>query len=261
VTATDPQTEGPITGPLELVGRITTASNATFLGRIGDVQVVYKPVAGERPLWDFPDGTLARRELATYLLAEVLGWHIVPTTWLRDGPFGEGMVQLWQEAEGVVRPAVALLPAADGVPEGWCHVLDGLDENERPVTLLHEDSAALRRIAVLDVLVNNADRKGGHVLEMPDGHRYGVDHGVTFHPEPRLRTILWGWVGQELVADEIDGVSRVRDALDGDLGVTLGGLLDVEEIEACRQRCHRLLDEQVFPGPEGDMPAIPWPPL
>ncbi|WP_156250691.1 SCO1664 family protein [Pseudactinotalea terrae] len=261
MTSTQQQTEEPLAGPLELVGRITTASNATFLGRIGDVQVVYKPVAGERPLWDFPDGTLARRELATYLLSEEIGWNIVPTTWLREGPFGEGMVQLWQEPDGVVRPAVALVPADHEVPDGWCHVLDGLDETERPVSLLHEDSAAMRRMAVLDVLANNADRKGGHVLEMPDGHRYGVDHGVTFNAEPRLRTILWGWVGQELDEAEIDGVSRVRDALDGSLGIALGALLDVDEVSAFRRRCDRLLAEGVFPEPEGEMPPIPWPPL
>jgi uncharacterized repeat protein (TIGR03843 family) len=186
-------------GALELVGRITTASNATFLARIGDVDVIYKPVAGERPLWDFPDGTLARREVAAYTVSETLGWRVVPTTWLADGPFGPGMVQLWQEPDGAItHPAVALVPADEPVADGWCHVLDGLDENERPVSLVHEDSAALRRIAVFDVVTNNADRKGAHILEMADGHRYGVDHGLTFNTEPRLRTILWGWLGTPL---------------------------------------------------------------
>jgi uncharacterized repeat protein (TIGR03843 family) len=261
VTSVEELTGGPVAGPLELVGRITTASNATFLARIGEVQVVYKPVAGERPLWDFPDATLARREVATYLLSEVLGWRVVPPTWLRDGPFGQGMVQLWQEPEGPVQPAVVLLPAQEEVPDGWCHVLDGLDENEQVVSLLHEDSPQLRRMAVLDVLSNNADRKGGHVLEMSDGHRYGVDHGVTFNTEPRLRTILWGWVGQPLEAAELEGVERVRDALEGDLGAALAALLEDQEVDACRARADRLLTTAVFPEPEGEMPAIPWPPL
>lgn len=261
MTSVETQIDEPLAGPLELVGRITTASNATFLGRIGDVQVVYKPVAGERPLWDFPDGTLARREVATYLLSEALGWDTVPPTWLRDGPYGAGMVQLWQEPEGQVRPAVTLVPAAEDVPDGWCHVLDGLDENERPVSLLHEDSAELRRMAVLDVLANNADRKGGHVLEMTDGHRYGVDHGVTFHTDPRLRTILWGWVGQPLAQEELDGVARVRAAIEGALGVALGALLEPDEVDAFRVRTDSLLATAVFPEPAGEMPAIPWPPL
>ncbi|WP_420114507.1 SCO1664 family protein, partial [Pseudactinotalea sp.] len=225
------------------------------------VQVVYKPVAGERPLWDFPDGTLAHREVASYLLSEALGWRTVPRTWLGDGPFGPGMVQQWQEPEGEVRPAVALVPAADELPGGWCHVLDGLDQHERPVSLLHENSAELRHMAVLDVLANNADRKGGHVIEMTDGHRYGVDHGVTFHTEPHLRTILWGWVGEPLAEDELDGVRRVISALDGDLGVALGGLLAQDEVDACRARAERLLADAVFPEPAGEMPAIPWPPL
>lgn len=261
VTSAQELTREPVTGPLELVGRITIASNATFLGRIGDVQVVYKPVAGERPLWDFPDGTLARREVATYLLSEALGGNVVPQTWLRDGPFGEGMVQLWQEPDAGDRSVVALVPADREVPEGWCHVLDGLDQHERPVSLLHEDSPELRRMAVLDVLANNADRKGGHVLEMPDGHRYGVDHGVTFNTEPRLRTILWGWVGAPLTEQERAGVRRVLEALDRDLGPALSELLTADEVRACRERCTRLLAAGTFPEPEGEMPPIPWPPL
>lgn len=249
-------------GELELVGRITTASNATFLARIGEVPVVYKPVAGERPLWDFPHGTLARREAAAYAVSQALGWRIVPTTWLGDGPFGPGMVQLWQEPDGAATsPAVMLVPADEPRPDGWCHVLDGIGEHEQEVSLLHEDSAALRRIAVFDVVTNNADRKGAHVLEMADGHRYGVDHGLTFNTAPRLRTILWGWLGQPLDDDERAGVERILAALAAELGDTLADLLDDDEIDAFRERCERLLDAGRFPAPSGEMPAIPWPPL
>ncbi len=183
-----------VEGDLELSSRILSASNATFLAHIGEVEVVYKPIAGERPLWDFPDGNLAHREVAAYAVSEVLGWDIAPPTWLRDGPLGPGMVQLWQETDPT-QQAVTLV-AADGMPdEGWCHVFDGLDERDRPVSLIHEDSPALRRMAVFDIVVNNADRKGGHVLEMTDGHRHGVDHGLTFHTDHKLRTVLWGWLG------------------------------------------------------------------
>jgi uncharacterized repeat protein (TIGR03843 family) len=246
-------------GDLELTGRVMPASNATFVGTVGDVQVVYKPVSGERPLWDFPDGTLAAREVAAYAVSEVLGWDVVPFTWLREGPLGTGMVQLWQDTDPA-QDAVDLV-AADAVPAGWRHVFDGFDGQDRPVSLIHEDSPALRRMAVFDVVVNNADRKGGHVLELPSGHRHGIDHGVTFHVEHKLRTVLWGWVGEAMSADELAGVERVRAALGEDLGATLATLLTEAEVASLAGRCDRLLRQGRFPAPSGDMPAIPWPPF
>ncbi|WP_265521163.1 SCO1664 family protein [Oerskovia flava] len=247
---------------LEIVGRIRVASNATFRARIGDVDVVYKPVAGENPLWDFPDGTLAGREVAAYLVSESLGWGIVPRTWLRDGPMGPGMVQLWQEIDQAQSP-VDVVPT-DEVPEdGVRAVLEGLDGDDRPVTLVHEDTAALRRMAVFDAVVNNADRKGGHVLPQADGRRLGVDHGVTFHVEPKLRTVLWGWLGASLDADELAGIAQVRadlgPHLDGDLARRLTGLLTQDEVAALAARCDALLRTPRFPQPAGVMPAVPWP--
>lgn len=249
-----------VDGELTLVGRIMPASNATFVGHIGDLQVVYKPVAGERPLWDFPDGNLARRELAAYLTSEAFDWNVVPYTWLREGPMGIGMVQLWQEPDPA-QSAVDLVPVDKMPKAGWHHVFDGLDADDRPVSLIHEDSPELRRMAVFDIVVNNADRKGGHVLEMADGHRHGIDHGVTFHTEHKLRTILWGWHGEELNADELEGIERVRSALDDDLTADLAGLLTDKEIAALVTRCDVLLREPLFPAPGGEMPAIPWPPF
>jgi uncharacterized repeat protein (TIGR03843 family) len=249
-------------GALDLVGRIRGASNATFVGTIGGTTVVYKPVAGEKPLWDFPDGTLARREVAAYLVSESLGWGVVPRTWLRDGPHGPGMVQLWQERDGDQDP-VDVVPARDAARDGWRVVLEGSDAADEPVCLIHEDSPSLRRMAVFDAVVNNADRKGGHVLPLADGRRLGVDHGVTFHPEPRLRTVLWGWLGEALSDDELDGVRRVRLSLqddgEGGLGRRLAALLDDAELAALAGRCDTLLRTQRFPSPEGDMPAVPWP--
>lgn len=245
-------------GELMLTGRITTASNATFLGAIGDTPVVYKPVAGEAPLWDFPAGTLARREVAAYLVSEALGWDVVPRTWLRDGPFGEGMVQLWQEQDPE-QDAVDLFPADEVPASGWLTILEGEDEGGNQLVLAHEDSAALRRMAVFDVVVNNADRKGAHILAMPGGHRYGVDHGLTFHVADKLRTVLWGWIGEELSAAERDGVARVLEGLDGELGRGLAELLSAEEVEALAERCARLLDDGIFPAPSGLTPAVPWP--
>ncbi|MEJ7635723.1 SCO1664 family protein [Aeromicrobium sp.] len=247
-------------GDLELSGRIMPASNATFIGQIGDVTVVYKPVAGERPLWDFPDGNLARREVAAYAISEALGWGVVPHTWLRDGPMGIGMAQLWQESDPEQRAVDLVAPAA--LPaEGWCHVLDGLDAQDHRVSLVHEDSAALRRMAVFDIVVNNADRKGGHVLEMVGGHRHGIDHGLTFHTEHKLRTVLWGWVDQDLRPDELEGIDRVCSALASDLGDTLATLVSPVEIAALAARCDLLRREARFPAPQGHLPAVPWPPF
>ncbi|MCC3283328.1 SCO1664 family protein [Arthrobacter caoxuetaonis] len=247
-----------LTDELTLTGRITTASNATFLGSIGDSAVVYKPLAGEKPLWDFPDGCLAHREVAAYLVSEALGWNIVPRTWLRDGPLGVGMVQLWQETDPE-QAAVDLVSVEDVPESGWKLALEGEDQAGRIVALIHEDTPALRRMAVFDVVVNNADRKGDHVLPMPGGHRYGVDHGVTLHAEHKLRTVLWGWIGEPLSAEELEGVDRVLAALDGELGAKLEELLTAEEIEALAARCARLRSTAVFPGPRGGMPAVPWP--
>ncbi len=253
-------TDDLLHGELVLTGRILPASNATFVGHIGTTEIVYKPVDGERPLWDFPDGTLARREVAAYAVSEALGWDVVPRTWLRDGPMGTGMVQLWREPDPQQDPVD--LVGVDEVPtQGWCHVLDGLDGHQRPVSLIHEDSPALRRMAVFDIVVNNADRKGGHVLAMGDGHRHGIDHGLTFHTEHKLRTVLWGWIDQDLHPDESDAVRRVRAALDGELGEALAPLLSTQEITAVATRCDRFLADGRFPGPRGEMPAVPWPPF
>ncbi|MHA7176870.1 SCO1664 family protein [Arthrobacter sp. Sr24] len=247
-----------VTAELTLNGRITTASNATFLGSIGDVEVVYKPIAGESPLWDFPHGTLAHREVAAYRISQAMGWDVVPQTWLRDGPVGEGMVQLWQEQDPA-QNAVDLI-AADRVPgTSWKQVLTGEGENGEIVALVHEDSPALRHMAVFDVVVNNADRKGDHVLSMADGHRYGVDHGLTFHHDNKLRTVLWGWLGDALTAEELSGIDRVSAGLDGALGQSLAELISAKEITALADRCESLRLAGRFPAPSGEMPAVPWP--
>lgn len=263
---TDPLTEVErilIDGDLEIHGRIMPASNATFFAEAvaGDVRLgcVYKPIAGERPLWDFPHGTLAGRELAAYVVSAALGWDVVPLTLLRDGPEGPGMVQLWCEPDDEVEP-VDLCPVGR-VPDGFRHVLDAEDGRGRPVSLVHEDSLAMRRMAVFDVLVNNADRKGGHVLAMADGHRYGVDHGVCFHTEPKLRTVLWGWARERLDASDRAEVSAFLTRLEEDdqLWDVLAGLLTAEEVEALAHRTRRLLSVGRMPTPSGSWPSIPWP--
>lgn len=251
------------TDPLEVMGRIMPASNQTFLCRLGaeedEVRAVYKPTAGERPLWDFPDGTLALRERAAYLVSEAIGWSVVPPTVLRDGPLGPGMVQLWVDPDAMT-DAVDIVPQGE-VPGGYLPVLDAHDAADRPVTLVHEDTPALRRMAVFDAVVNNTDRKGGHVLSLADGRRLGVDHGVCFHVDDKLRTVLWGWAGEPLSEEELAGLDRLATALSGELGDQLAELLAPEEVDATRARLERLRRTAVFPHSVSDWHTIPWPPF
>jgi uncharacterized repeat protein (TIGR03843 family) len=248
-----------LTGELSLHGRVMPASNATFVGEITGRRVVYKPVAGERPLWDFPDGTLAGREVAAYAVSEALGWAIVPPTFHRDGPHGPGMVQLWQEPDQL-QEAVTIVRDTD-VPEGYLYVFEGVDDRDHVVSLVHEDTPELRRMAVFDVVVNNADRKGGHVIAMTGGHRYGVDHGLTFHVEPKLRTVLWGWAGDLLTDEHRACLEQLRDRLDHELGECLLEYLTPHEVEATRRRVTRLLRVGTLPEPGQGWRAIPWPPF
>ncbi|MGI8902022.1 MAG: SCO1664 family protein [Nocardioides sp.] len=262
------ETTALLEGDVRIDGRIMPASNATFFGSVveGDssIRCVYKPVAGERPLWDFPDGSLAGREVAAYLISEALGWDVVPPTVLRDGPAGSGMVQAWKEPDPDQDPVDLVLGAGSsrGVPEGYLHVLDALDERDRPVALVHEDSAPLRRMAVFDVLVNNADRKGGHVLPMVDGHRYGVDHGVCFHVEDKLRTVLWGWASRPLDPTDLPALELLAEALANHGSVVrcdLAEHITGSEIRALTARLAGLLARRRMPLPSGGWPSIPWP--
>jgi len=256
-------------GELTVIGRIRSASNATFLceANLGDRQAhcVYKPIAGEAPLWDFPDGTLAGRELAAYLVSASLGWNIVPYTIIRDGPAGLGMLQRWVNQPGdqvgdapeVAPDLVDLLPAG-AVPAGYLPVLQAYDYAGDEVTLVHADDARLRRMAVFDVLINNADRKGGHILTGVDGRVYGVDHGVSLHAEDKLRTVLWGWAGKPVDDDTLRDVRALGDALCADLEEALRPHVSAREIDALYARAVGLLDNPVMPGPDRRRP-IPWP--
>lgn len=246
-------------GELRLHGRVMSASNATFVADLGGRRVVYKPVSGERPLWDFPDGTLAGREVATYLVSEALGWDVVPGTALREGPLGPGMVQWWQEPDPAQDPVDVV--SAGRVPDDVLAVFEGVDALDRPVVLVHEDTAPLRRMALFDVVVNNADRKGGHVLPMAGGHRYGVDHGLTLHVEPKLRTVLWGWAGQPVPDHDLADLAALLTRLEGDLGERLRELVTAPEVRSLAARCERIVAEARMPTPGDRWPTIPWPPF
>jgi uncharacterized repeat protein (TIGR03843 family) len=228
-------------GEVSVVGRLLVASNATFFclvegedatGRRRTVSAVYKPIRGERPLFDFPDGTLACREVAAHEVSDATGWDVIPPTVLRDGPFGEGMLQLWIEVD------------------------DEVDLGE----LLDSDNAALRRMAVLDAVLNNADRKAGHLLYTAEDRIQGCDNGLTFAIEPKLRTVLWRWRGQPLTADEKAVLAQLRTDLGGRLGEELARFLAPEEIVATTRRVDRLLSTGRMPQPARNRPAVPWPP-
>ncbi|WP_040779165.1 SCO1664 family protein [Nocardia pneumoniae] len=257
-------------GELTVIGRVNTASNVTLVCDVLDgdsdqppLRVVYKPIRGERPLWDFPDGTLAGREVASYLISEAIGWGVIPETILRDGPFGPGMVQRWVDGvdnhtdRGNRLDLIDLCPAG-AVPDGFREVLRALDQDGNEVSLIHADDPRLQRMAVLDVLLNNADRKGGHALEGLDGQVYGVDHGICLHAEHKLRTVLWGWAGQPINDDLIADITAFAKQLPGAVADALSDHITDNEIDALAERAQHLLDDPVMPLPRTARP-IPWP--
>jgi uncharacterized repeat protein (TIGR03843 family) len=233
-------------GTLEVEGRLVDASNATLYCTVsvpgrrpasqqGQVACVYKPVAGERPLWDFPTGTLAGREVAAYAVSRAAGWDVVPPTVLRDGPFGPGMCQLWIDYDTDV-DLIALSRRTD--------------------------HAGLRDMAVFDAVVNNADRKIGHLLPVPGGHLYGCDHGVCFAEDYKLRTVLWQWRGKTLPRRALEALRRLdAEFTEGGLAGELAPLISASEIDATRTRIGTLLQRRTHPYPPKDWPAVPWPPV
>ena len=220
-------------GELSVEGRFVDASNATLFAKSVleeiEVSVIYKPIAGERPLWDFPDGNLAGREVSAYLLSEELGLHLVPYTILREGPFGPGMVQEWIE----------------------------IDEELDIVEIAQSAHPAIRAMALFDAIINNTDRKYGHILPKSNEEIFGCDHGVTFHEDPKLRTVLWQFTNEKFTQAErkiIENAIEVSKAL-------LSEHLTDREIEALIERSRQLLERGAFPEPSQDWPAVPWPPF
>ena len=222
-------------GDLDVTGRLVDASNATLYATstLGDQSLVciYKPIAGERPLWDFSDGCLAHREYAAYLVSHHLGFDLVPLTILRDGPYGFGMVQQWIE----------------------------IDESIDLAKFFTTDHPKLRSMALFDAIINNTDRKIGHLLPLDDQEVFGCDHGVTFHPDDKLRTVLWQWAAQPFTSEEIIVLERALFELSGELGKLLVPLLTDIEIQETVRRVKDLLSSGTFPLPNPEWPAVPWP--
>jgi len=224
-------------GRMTVEGLMPNASNYTFLTTIRqpDLQclAIYKPQKGERPLWDFPRGTLCLREYATFVLSMALDWIFVPPTVLRRGPHGIGAVQLF----------------IDFVP------------GSSFFTLREEHAHVFQRLCAFDYVVNNTDRKGGHCLLSKDGRIWAIDHGITFHAEFKLRTVIWDWAGEPLPDDIIADLEHLQQRLGqpGDLVTTLSRLLMPNEMNALRQRLATLLERKTFPEPDPNLPNIPWP--
>lgn len=227
-------------GELSVTGRLVDASNATLYGAIkpidgaesDQIRVIYKPVAGERPLWDFPDGNLANREYAAFLISEIAEWNLVPTTILREGPFGPGMVQQWID----------------------------IDETVDLALFYSQDQPLLRKLALFDAVINNTDRKIGHLLPTADGKLLGCDHGVTFHHEDKLRTVLWQWAGMALSDQEIIELRKLAEEILKEQ-VVFQELLTEIELQALFARIERLISTGIFPEPSDEWPAVPWPPF
>jgi hypothetical protein len=227
-------------GELSVTGRLVDASNATLYGAIkpidgaesDEIRVIYKPVAGERPLWDFPDGNLANREYAAFLISEIAKWNLVPTTILREGPFGPGMVQQWID----------------------------IDETVDLALFYSQDQPLLRKLALFDAVINNTDRKIGHLLPTADGKLLGCDHGVTFHHEDKLRTVLWQWAGMAISDQEIIELRKLAEEILKEQ-VVFQELLTEIELQALFARIERLISTGIFPEPSDEWPAVPWPPF
>jgi len=223
-------------GEITVVGRVAWSSNAALLVTVEcdgvEMLAVYKPERGERPLWDFPDGSLCRRETAAFLLSEALGWDIVPRTVLREGPYGVGSVQRFVDH----------------------------DPDDHYFTLLEDHVDVFLRFAVFDVLANNADRKGGHCLqERGTGKIFGIDHGLTFHVAPKLRTVIWDYAGEHVPDSLVADVASLRARLDRELADDFAALLLPIEVEAIARRADELLMDGRLPQPDEGYHSVPWP--
>jgi len=219
------------TGELEVIGRLVDASNASLLCKLdGETKVIYKPIAGERPLWDFPTGNLASREVAAYEISRIGGFHLVPETVLREGPFGVGAVQRWIE----------------------------VDKEIDVVKLSMSQNSEIAKMAIFDAVINNTDRKFGHILPISPERIYGCDHGVSFHVDYKLRTVIWQWAGEEISEEHKNLLENVKLNL---ASFDLLNLISGEEVEALSARLDILLETKSFPMPSDEWPAIPYPPF
>lgn len=236
----------------KVLGQLANASNATLLVERSGHKYIYKPKSGERELWDFPTGTLYQRERAAYVMSEIFNWDFVPETQIIEGPYGIGSLQDWHDSE--ITEVDIFLPQE--IPSNWLKIFSGIDEHGQQVVLAHAQNQQLARICLFDAVINNADRKAGHLLTDSAGKIWAVDHGVTFNEEPKLRTVLWGWIGEPipeaLMTDLEKGLHSAKDS-------ELVELLNESEFAELIKRIEDLIAQGVFPAPNPGWPAVPWP--
>ena len=250
-------------GELEVEGRLAGASNGTLrcivsVAPASRVRCVYKPVVGERPLWDFPEGTLSMREVASYEMSEALALGVVPpTVWRTTGPAGPGMCQVWIDELADVQLVSVLAAGAD--LSDWHHIFDGTDESGDLVSLVHSRDLALQKVALLDAVINNADRKGGHLIVDTSNRVWAIDHGVSFSGEDKLRTVLWGWAGKKIPNELSEPVAAMSTMIHTGLPETVTRWLTADEVVALESRIEQLLATRTFPMPSPGWPSIPWP--
>jgi uncharacterized repeat protein (TIGR03843 family) len=246
--------------PMKILGQLQGASNGTFLVELNDDEdalAVYKPVVGERPLWDFPEGTLSGREVAVWAVDHALGFNLVPlTVWREEGQLGAGMCQQWI-VEDESQALVDVVPRGESLT-GWRTVLRARDEENAVVELIHSEHDRLRDLALLDAVVNNADRKAGHIIVDLNGKVFGIDHGIALHSENKLRTVLWGWAGEALTERHLDALMKLQHQLTE--GVEpIDRWLNGHERRALRSRVEDLVSTRTYPLPSAQWPSIPWP--
>lgn len=240
------------TQELKIVGQLIDSSNGAFVCDLGDIQVVYKPEAEETELWDFPESTLSRREVAASEIDHLLGWNLIPpTVWTEEGEFGPGSVQVFIPDADV--KDVEIVPEAE-FPSDLLPIVKG-EMGGTSVVVGHRADDELFRASVLDAILNNADRKGGHLLRDSDGKLWLIDHGVVLHNEQKLRTVLWGWAGVSVPANIREDLQKLLESV---LTAVPVEYFSKDERDAIITRIEDLLEDGL-PYPSQDWPAIPWP--
>lgn len=248
------------TGEIEIEGLIPDSTNGALKLLItkGDEQIaaIAKPDVSIRPLWDFPNMDLNKREYATFLFDRKLELGFVPETVIRDiAGFGNALVQHWiRETEN----DLIIVQSPDNIPKSYLRVLQGYDELNKLITLAHKDDQDLRKLCLIDLIINNADRKGNHLITDGNNKMWAIDHGVSWHEEPKIRTVLWGWINQEFNDSDFDLLSLAKSILEDWLANDFQ-YLEKSEIECALERLDELVKNKRFPAPGSEWPAVPWP--
>lgn len=247
-------------GDISIIGMIPESTNGaikiTIDSASSQIQAILKPDVSIRELWDFPNQDLNDREYATYLLSQEINLNVVPETVIKEiEGVGRALIQEW-----VIETAndLVIVKSPDDIPEDYLKIIQGYDQLNKLITVAHKDDQTLRKISLFDLIINNADRKGGHLITDDKNSIWAIDHGVTWHEENKIRTVLWGWIGQNFNSDEIEMLKSSLSVLKR-WEVNDFEYLSKIEILSAKERVEKLLENEIFPSPTGDWPAVPWP--